>query len=381
MKQGERMLRSAVIGVLAVVAGLVLSIGAFAAPFRAFQAAEDQYTTPTTTTTPGTTTTAPGTTPPAVTTTVGVTVGRTTSTPTTPATPKPERDDDRAGTLDASGGGGDPVAPNRSGVSPANASGTGAPGTGTGAGTGSGSGGGSTIGTPDGRSNIAFLSIGDAPDKLRLAFIEATGGLPQWSADVDRATRDDRLTGKRMLKGMATPLGTGSVGADATAKQLPDLLDRFDGTVEPIVGLVLARRELPTDAEQQRGDAFVKAFAAGAVKQGIPVVGIDLKGTDPNNTPYFKSIEGVSSVDDIDTKAGKESLVRLLAGAKPGHYGTDENAAAKTPPAVSADRSAATFSSGTGDQSPLTVLLLLALMGLSARALLTVGRRARLRLR
>jgi hypothetical protein len=80
-------------------------------------------------------------------------------------------------------------------------------------------------------------------------------------------------------------------------------------------------------AEPQRG--LTKAFLAGAysglARSGRPAVGTEATGSDPSAIPAF-SLAGLSTVDSVDTSAGRLALVVLLEGAQPGNYGIGETA-------------------------------------------------------
>ncbi len=384
------MKRSAVIGTTAMIAGLLLAITAFAAPFRDYdRAAGDQYTT--TTVTPTTTTSPTTTTPP--TTTVGATVtvggqsttgGPTTvdTTGTTGTTPGTTDDEPTTDTDTSSPGGEDDGA----GAAPDEDLGAGAP-TGSGGGTGAGR------GTGDGRGTIAFLTITTPPTNLGPSVLKVIG-IPAWLASIDPLsvnTLGDIAAGTPFagigegdldmdkLRGLAKRLGGESVQAVGLSRELPDLLRDFEGLVKPLTGLVLAHQKLDDADDRAIAEAFQRSFARGAVLADIPVIGVELKDSDPSSISYFKKIKGVSSVDNIDTATGQESLMRLLGGAKPGHYGSQKDADALQPPRIVPDTAAAPVTDGSGSLSgsPLLVGLLLTMALLSGRALVTVTRRAR----
>ena len=57
----------------------------------------------------------------------------------------------------------------------------------------------------------------------------------------------------------------------------------------------------------------------------MPAVGTEASGTSPSAIPAF-ALAGLSTVDSVDTSAGRLGLVLLLAGAEPGSYGVGETA-------------------------------------------------------
>lgn len=369
------MKRSVVIGVTALIAGMLLAITAVAAPFRDYrQAAADQYTTSTPTTTVGVTVTAGVTTP---------VTGADTGTPTTPT-------DDGGGVApDDATGQGDPAGDedDGSGAAPAqdDGAGTGAPGTQAPRGAGAGAG--------DGRGTVALLTVGPPSTKLGQTIL-AQIGLPAWgadAADLDVNALGDAAAGTPFagigegdldmdkLRGLATRIGGQAVVAEGLSVRLPDLLSSFQGTVKPITGIVLTHSKLADEDDQDIAEAFVRSFSQGAIKADIPVVGVELEDTTPSSVSFFKKIKGGSSVNDLDTAAGATSLQRLLGGAKPGHYGTGDDTDGATAPAISPDPASATVLDGGGSLSgsPLLVGLLLTMALLAGRALYTVTQRGR----
>lgn len=374
------MKRSVIVGATALVAGLLLAITAFSAPFRSYdRAAGDQYTTPPGCTNGngnagennpncGTTSTPPP----------GCENGnggaRNPNCPPAPTTAvagqsAAARTGDVEGVSASGGGSPEPAV---SGTAPDEAqSVAGAPGGAGGGSPGSGSGSGRAAAA----STLAFLFVGEQPDKLGATLLKLTGQ-PTWAAAVTDASalRTDRLTG------LARGLGGDTVTASGISGRLPDLVDVFDGAVKPITGIVLARTAIADPAERRRSEAFQRAFAAGALQADIPVIGVELNGTSPSSIPYFKAIKGASSIDDIDTRRGAVSLSRLLAGATPGHFGRQASARASTPPTIDARAASSPLQEGGGSlgDSPLLVGLLLTMALLGGRALVGVVRRTRI---
>jgi hypothetical protein len=63
---------------------------------------------------------------------------------------------------------------------------------------------------------------------------------------------------------------------------------------------------------------------------GVPVVGVERSGTDPSSIPLYRS-HGLASVDDLDQTAGSVALVYALRGAN-GSYGVGTTANRLLPP-------------------------------------------------
>ena len=75
-------------------------------------------------------------------------------------------------------------------------------------------------------------------------------------------------------------------------------------------------------AEPQQGatKAFLAGLYSGLARSGEPAVGTEASGATPSAIPAF-ALAGLSTVDSVDTSAGRLGLVLLLAGAEPGSYG------------------------------------------------------------
>jgi hypothetical protein len=89
------------------------------------------------------------------------------------------------------------------------------------------------------------------------------------------------------------------------------------------------------DTEQARATTtLMDGLVAGLRSGGFPVVGIETSvvlGEDSQIDLYRQ--QGLSSVDNVDTLAGRLALALLLAGGQPGHYGLKDSATdGVTPP-------------------------------------------------
>jgi Copper transport outer membrane protein, MctB len=115
---------------------------------------------------------------------------------------------------------------------------------------------------------------------------------------------------------------------------------------DAVDGIIVQEREgpaaVPADAvvvirtaEPQRGatKAFLAGVYTGLERSGAPAVGTEASGTGASAIPAF-SLAGLSTVDSIDTAAGRLGLVLLLGGAEPGSYGIKETARDGILPAI-----------------------------------------------
>jgi len=128
---------------------------------------------------------------------------------------------------------------------------------------------------------------------------------------VDDLGRD---LGVELVAGGKTPLW------DALAEVF---VDERDGPSAPAVDAVVVARP----AAPQRGltQEFLGALYRGVARSGTPAVGVELGGARPSAVPAFRR-GGLSTVDSVETPAGRLALVLLLGGSQPGDYGVESTA-------------------------------------------------------
>jgi hypothetical protein len=178
------------------------------------------------------------------------------------------------------------------------------------------------------------------------------------------------------LAALARELGADIVTAGPLAVRFAELLDT-EGSVQPLTALV-AGRNVDDLAPGKRTlvDEVLTGILRGALTEDIPVIGVEVTDKDPSNVPFFTKVEKLSIVDNVDTAVGQQSLKALVAGAKPGHYGTKKGADAEAAPTIDPDTSSAVVS-GSGDGGGVSVVLVLGICGVA----LVLGRVAALRIR
>jgi hypothetical protein len=105
---------------------------------------------------------------------------------------------------------------------------------------------------------------------------------------------------------------------------LSDLLveERAGGSAAPVDAVVVARTVPPQQGPTQE---FLAGLYRGVARSGAPAVGVQVAAPQDSAIPAF-SRNGLSTVDSVDTAAGKLALVLLLSGSRSGDYGTDETA-------------------------------------------------------
>jgi hypothetical protein len=133
-------------------------------------------------------------------------------------------------------------------------------------------------------------------------------------AGADQLRALGRDVGSELAAGGRTPL------LDALADVL---LEEREGSGQPAADAVVVRRS----AAPQQGAThdFLTGLYGGLAGSGIPAVGVEPSDSVRSAVPAFAR-SGLSTVDGVDTAAGKLALVLELAGAAPGHYGVADTA-------------------------------------------------------
>jgi Copper transport outer membrane protein, MctB len=116
--------------------------------------------------------------------------------------------------------------------------------------------------------------------------------------------------------------------------------ERSGASSPPLDGVVVVRSwvppENPTTDEQAKARAtetLVDGLLSGLKHAGIPVVGVESTSEQSSAIDLYRA-QGVSSVDNVETLAGRVALALLLAGGAPGHYGVKDSASDGVAPPV-----------------------------------------------
>jgi hypothetical protein len=113
------------------------------------------------------------------------------------------------------------------------------------------------------------------------------------------------------------------------------LLSSYDGELGKLEGLVVVRSDpagMSEPAAKITGE-FESGLIAGVAAEDVPAVGVELSTTEPSQIPWYKA-ENLSSVDNLETIAGRAALAFALAGDH-GTYGVKSTADSLLPAAVS----------------------------------------------
>jgi hypothetical protein len=130
--------------------------------------------------------------------------------------------------------------------------------------------------------------------------------------------------GRELIEGNETPLWT------TLSSRLIE--ERSGTTSTPVDGAIVVQTwhapDSPGDADEQsstRGtESLFEGLVRGLESTDLPVVGVESTDAEADLALFRK--QGVSSVDDVDTLAGRLALALLLEGAQPGHYGVKDSA-------------------------------------------------------
>ncbi len=149
-------------------------------------------------------------------------------------------------------------------------------------------------------------------------------------ADGTRYARLDRDA--RLLEPFGVRMGTQlAAGGKLVRAVRPSLLRSFNGSLRPLDAVVVVRRS-PGDVEGDAKDAldrFERGLLRGMTAANVPVVGAETRSTEPSQVRWYRD-RGLSSVDSIDTVAGRAALVFTLEGTH-GAFGVKDTADALLP--------------------------------------------------
>jgi copper transport outer membrane protein MctB len=97
------------------------------------------------------------------------------------------------------------------------------------------------------------------------------------------------------------------------------LVEEQSGSVNPALDAVVVAR--PAAPQQGETEALLAGLYSGLAAAPVPTVGVEKSDPKASAIPVFHR-RGLATVDSIDGAPGQVALVFLLAGARPGSYGT-----------------------------------------------------------
>ena len=102
------------------------------------------------------------------------------------------------------------------------------------------------------------------------------------------------------------------------------LVEEQSGSVNPALDAIVVAR--PAAPQQGETEALLAGLYSGLAAAPVPTVGVEKSDPKTSALSVFHR-RGLSTVDSVDEAAGQVALVFLLAGARPGSYGTGAEAA------------------------------------------------------
>jgi Copper transport outer membrane protein, MctB len=160
---------------------------------------------------------------------------------------------------------------------------------------------------------------------------------------IDLAALRRSLKGHPALAGLATKEGIDELGkrlgedfvagGDSAPWRLlsPELVEEQSGNSAPPADGVVVARTVP--AQSGLTARFLAGFYAGLGAGGVPAVGVEPTRTSDSTIEAFAR-QDLSTVDDLDSEAGRLSLALLLGGGPPGNYGVKKTARDGVLPAI-----------------------------------------------
>lgn len=190
---------------------------------------------------------------------------------------------------------------------------------------------------------IVVLVNGGREDGLRSATqaIEGAGGqvatvtmLKPGFGLSDEAVRSrvESLTaGSDALASLTTSLAAEWVGPVAQRPITEALIDEGVLSVDGLTAGSTVAGLVDIASPDGASDAAAVSLAAAVARLGLPAIGAQTSVTDTGKAEAAAD-EGLGGIDDLDSEVARYSLIALLTGAEPGHFGQLPAAQAAYPP-------------------------------------------------
>jgi len=192
---------------------------------------------------------------------------------------------------------------------------------------------------------IGLVGLGELPDstiqQVRSA-LEGSGGRLGGVAVIAEPPPQSAATATKGAVNPAVPadytrlgrdLGAALVKGGRAVRQYRSVLTSFSGRLDALDGVIVFHAPRTTQGDDAtRTEAFETGLLEGLqTGDRARVAGVEESSTDPSQVSWFKD-HRLSSVDNIDSLAGKAALVFVLLGAN-GAYGQKDSAQALLPTA------------------------------------------------
>jgi Copper transport outer membrane protein, MctB len=196
------------------------------------------------------------------------------------------------------------------------------------------------LGPVSGRARSAVertLTDADSGDPLRMVALDVPLDVEEldelllgdeelavYAAEGDDFSELGEDLGEELVTGGETPLWS------ALSSQLVE--ERGGTNTLEVDGAVVVQSWSPPPTEDVEEADQIRAtrtlfdgLLRGLERSGFPVVGVESASGDESAIDVYRRL-GISSVDNVDTVAGRLALALLLAGGQPGHYGVKDSA-------------------------------------------------------
>jgi hypothetical protein len=184
------------------------------------------------------------------------------------------------------------------------------------------------VGSVDGslRSAVTRALTDAGGEQLRLRVLTVPIDGPQIDATLASSPNAASFRGQGRFESLGRSLGQELMlgGETPLWNALTDDLveQREGGSKDPADGVIVVRTAKPQKNATSR---FLLGLYSGLGSTSAPAVGVEASDARTTAIPVYKNA-GLSSVDDVDTLAGKLALVLLLQGAPSGQYGVKKTA-------------------------------------------------------
>jgi hypothetical protein len=178
-------------------------------------------------------------------------------------------------------------------------------------------------------SPVRVVALGVPVDALELQnTLESNEVLASYAGDGGDFAELGEELGRELVEGGETPLWS-ALSSELVEERDGTPAAEVDGAVVAATWTPNAGEEEPKDPDEEARSrstwSLLDGIVQGLVSAGVPVVGAATSEQPAELSDLYRS-EGISSVDDVDTPAGRLALALLLGGADPGHYGVKETA-------------------------------------------------------
>jgi Copper transport outer membrane protein, MctB len=180
---------------------------------------------------------------------------------------------------------------------------------------------------------VVALALPLEPDELR-GTLEGDEQLAAYADDGGDFGSLGRELGEEVVVGGDTPLWN-----TLQSVLVEEKVGSFSPEVDGAVVVYSWRPEPEQDGQEVAPEvestlSLTEGLVRGVDASDVPVVGVTASGQPTDLIELYRD-QGISSVDSVDTAAGRIALALLLAGGEPGHYGIKDSATDGVTPLVS----------------------------------------------